>query len=193
VDLESAAGIALIVGFAMVVIASIIGPNEVYRAPDAETRLKIIAVNEGRWRATNLVWAFASLVTGAGMLMLTLALRESEDVWLFYLGALAFTIGAIAWVAYLVARIGDPAGNLYTSPPAPLSLVFAWATIVGLALYGLAFVLGSYPDGLGYLLLVPMGLLALGLIFAFDEFYASFPPQVFYLLTLLIGIVALRR
>lgn len=190
---ESIAGIALIAGFVLVVIASVIGPNEVYRAPGGETRLKIISKNEGRWRATNLLWAVASLVTGAGMLMLTLALRQSENPWILYLGAAAFLIGAVAWAVYLSARIGDPAGNLYTTPPAPLSLVFAWATTVALALYGIAFVLGSYPNGLGYLLLITMGLLALGLTFAFDELYASFPPQVFYLLTLIIGIVALAR
>ena len=192
-DLENSAGIAMIVGFALVVIASLIGPNEVYSATDTETRLEIIAENEGRWTATNLIWAVASLVTAAGMLMLTLALRGRDNPWLLYMGALAFLVGAVAWAVYLYQRVGDPAGNLYTTPPAPLSLVFAWATIAALALYGLAFVLGSYPNWLGYVLLVSMGLLAAGLVMFFDAVYASFPPQVFYLLTLVIGIVAVRR
>jgi hypothetical protein len=191
--MEKSAGIVMIVGFAMVLLASLIGPNQVYSAPDAETRLEIIANNRGRWAATNLVWAIASLVTAVGMVMLTLALRESESPWLLYAGALAFLIGAVAWALYLYQRIGDPAGNLYTTPPAPLSLVFAWATLAALALYGLAFILGSYPNWLGYVLIVLTGLLSAGLLFFFDAVYASFPPQVFYLVTLVIGLVALLR
>lgn len=32
-----------------------------------------------------------------------------------------------------------------------------------------------------------------GLVFFFDVVYASFPPQFFYLLTLIVGIVALQQ
>lgn len=192
-EYQKLAGISMIVGFGLVMIASFVGPNAVYTAPDSNTRLEIIAQNQGRWTATNLIWAVASLVTAAGFLLLTLALRESQIPWLLYAGAAAFIVGMLAWAIYLYQRIGDPAGNLYTSPPAPLSLVFAWATIAGLALFGVAVLQGSFPNWLGYTLLVAMGLLAAGFIFFFDVVYASFPPQFFYLLTLIVGIVALRQ
>jgi len=100
---------------------------------------------------------------------------------------------ALSHGPYTYQRIEDPAGNLYTTPPAPLSLVFAYVTIAGLALYGLVFLLGSYSDWLGYILLVSMGLLTVGLVFFFDTVYASFPPQFLYLLTLIVGIVAMRQ
>lgn len=186
-------GYILIGGFVLVVIASLVGPNEVYTAPDSDTRLEIIEQNKGRWTATNLTWAVASLVTGAGLLLLTISLRESQNPWLLYAGAIAFIIGAVAWSLFLYQRNVDPAGNLYTTPPAPLSVVYAWVTIAALALYGVAFLQGSFPNWLGYLLLVSMAFLALGLVFFFDRFYASFPPQVFYLFTLIMGIVALRQ
>jgi hypothetical protein len=191
-EFQKLAGISMIVGFGLVMIASFVGPNAVYTAPDSNTRLEIIAQNQGRWMATNLIWAVASLVTGAGFLLLALALRESQNPWLLYAGAVAFIVGMAAWAIYLYQRIGDPAGNLYTTPPARLSLVFAWATIAGLALFGVAVLQGSFPNWLGYTLLVAMGLLAAGLVFFFDVVYASFPPQFFYLLTLIVGIVALR-
>lgn len=38
----------MIVGFVMVVLAALIGPNQVYTAPDTKTRLEIIAVYAGR-------------------------------------------------------------------------------------------------------------------------------------------------
>jgi hypothetical protein len=189
----STAGVLLIVGFVLVLIASLVGPNEVYTAPDNNTRLEIIAKNQGRWTATNLIWAAASLVTATGILLLTFGLSESQSPWLLYAGAFAFIVGAVAWAIYLYQRIGDPAGNLYTTPPAPLSLVFVWATIFALGVYGAAFLQGSFQNWLGYTLLVATGLLMAGLTFFFDAFYASFPPQVFYLLTLIIGIVTLRR
>jgi hypothetical protein len=192
-DLEKTAGVLMIVGFVLVVIASLVGPSEVYTAPDNETRLEIIAHNEGRWMATNLVWAAASLVTAIGLILLTIGLRGSQSPWLLYAGAASFVVGAVAWAIFLYQRIGDPAGNLYTTPPAPLSLVFAWATIAGLALYGAAFLQGSYPNWLGYGLLVAMSLLTAGLVFFFDSFYASFPPQVLYLPTLVIGVIAFRQ
>jgi hypothetical protein len=183
----------MILGFILVVIASFVGPNQVYTARDSDARLAIIAENKGRWASTNLIWAAGSLVTAAGILMLSLALRDRHSTRLLYAGALAFIVGAAAWALYLYQRIGDPAGNLYTTPPALLSLVFAWATIVALALYGVAFLQGGFPDWLGYLLLAVAGLSTTGLVFFFNTFYASFPPQTFYLLTLIMGIVALRR
>ena len=189
---QKLAGLLLIAGFVLVMIATFIGPNDVYRAPDNETRLEIIAQNRGRWMATNLVWAVASLVTAGGLFLLTLGLRGRQSPWLLYIAAAVFAIGSIAWAIYLYQRIGDPAGNLYTTPPAPLSLVFVWAILAGLALYGVAFLQGSYPNWLGYTLLVSMGLLVVGLVFFFDVVYASFPPQFFYLLTLIVGIIALR-
>jgi hypothetical protein len=192
-NLLRTSGILLVAGFVLVIIASFVGPNAVYTAPDSETRLAIIAENQGRWTATNLIWAAGSVVTAIGALLLTLGLRQSQTSWPLDAGAAAFMIGMIAWAIYLYQRIGDPAGNLYTTPPALLSLVFAWATIVGLALYGVAFLQGSFPNWLGYVLLVTQGLLVLGLVFFFDAVYASFPPQFFSLLTLVVGIVALRR
>lgn len=192
-NLLQMAGILLILGFALVLIASFVGPNGVYTAPDNATRMEIIAQNQGRWKATNLIWAFGSLATASGMLLITLGLRNDGNTILLYLAATVFSIGSVAWAVYAFQRIGDPEGNLYTTPPAPQSLVFAYATIVGLALYGLAFLLGSYPNWLGYTLLVAMGLLTTGLIFFFDRIYAFFPPQFFNLLTLIIGIVAIRR
>ena len=54
-EYQKLAGILLIAGFALVMIASFIGPNDAYRAPDSKTRLEIIAQNRGRWMATNLV------------------------------------------------------------------------------------------------------------------------------------------
>lgn len=192
-QLNEIAGILMIVGFVLVLIASFVGPNVVYTAPDSQTRLEIIAQNKGRWTATNVIWAVASLVTAAGFLFLSLALRENKNPWLLYAGAATVIIGMVAWAIYLYQRIGDPTGNLYTTPPATMSLVFAYAMIVGLALYGVVFLQGSYPNWLGYTLLVSMGFLTAGLIFFFDAVYASFPPQFFFLLTLVVGIVTLRQ
>jgi hypothetical protein len=186
-------GIALIAGFVLVILASIVGPNEVYTAPDNDARMEVIRQNQGRWTATNLVWIVASLVTGAGVVLLALGLRESQSPWLLYAGAAAFSLATIAWSVWLYQRTIDPAGNLYTNPPALLSLVFLWATLAALALLGAAFLQGSFPNWPGYMLLAAVGLLLVGLIVAFDAFYASFPPQIFYLLTLIVGIVAMRQ
>lgn len=192
-NLLQMAGILLIIGFALVLIASFVGPNAVYTAPDNATRMEIIAQNQGRWKATNLIWAFGSLATASGMLLITLGLRKDGKAILLYLAATLFIIGSVVWAVYAFERIRNPGGNLYTTPPALLSLVFAYATIAGLALYGLTVLLGSYPNWLGYTLLVTMGLLTTGLVFFFDTVYASFPPQFFNLLTLIIGLVAMRR
>jgi hypothetical protein len=187
------AGILMIVGFSLVVVASLVGPNEVYSAPDNERTLKIIEQKQRRWVATNLIWAVGSLVTAAGFLFLTLALEESHSPWLLFPGALAFIVGAIAWAIFLSQRTIDPAGYLYTTPPALFSLLFAWAKIAALALFGVAFLLGNFPNWLGYILLLSTSTLLLGLIFYFEVFYRSFPPQFVYVLTLIVGIVAIQQ
>jgi len=81
-NLQQMAGILLIVGFVLVLVTSFVGPNAVYTAPDSATRLEIIAKNEGRWKATNLIWGGSSLVTTSGMLLLTLGMRKETNSWL---------------------------------------------------------------------------------------------------------------
>jgi drug/metabolite transporter (DMT)-like permease len=192
-SMESVAGAVLIFSFLLVIVASMIGPNEVYRAPDSKTRLDIIARNQGRWRSTNLVWGIASVLSGLGLVLLTLALRPIQVPWLLDTGAVIYVVGAVCWAIYTYQRSGNPEGNLYTMSPPRLAMIFAWSTMAGLALYGAAFLQGDYPNWLGFTLVGSMGLLAAAFVFFFDTVYRMFPPQVFGLLTLLIGIVALRR
>jgi len=192
-SMENTAGAVLIFSFLLVIVASMIGPNEVYQAPDSASRLEVISQNQGRWRSTNLVWAGASVLSGVGLVLVTLALRRTQTPWLLDAGAVIQMVGAASWAIYAYQRIGNPEGNLYTMPPPRLLMLFAWSTIAGLALYGAAFLQGTYPNWLGFTLLGSMGLLAVGFVFFFDTVYRMFPPQFFGLLTLLIGIVAIRR
>jgi hypothetical protein len=186
-------GYIIIAGFVLVVAASLAAPRAVYSAEDKEARLEIIAQNRSRWTTSNALWAVTSLVTAVGMLLLSISLAESQSPGLLYAGAAAIVIGAVSWDIYLYQVNADPAEYLYSDPPAPLSIVFVWATVAALALYAVAFLQGSFPDWLGYVLLVSMALPVVGLVFFFKQFYENFPPQFFYILTLVVGIAALTQ
>ena len=186
-------GLLLILGFVLIIVASIASPPRLYQESDSRVRLEIIKEHNTRWTTSNVLFALASLVTAAGLILFSYFVREDVNPLLNWLAILAFSLGALAWTIFLYQRQVDPSQLFEDYTFSPLTIALISLALLGLLLYGVIFVQAGYPAWLGYGtvgLTVIIGILAI--IFQ-DQFYANFPPQVFYLITLAAGIVMLRR
>ena len=186
------AGIALIAGFVLVIVASVLAPPGLYSRKNRSRRREIIEERAGRWQASNYTWIVGSTATALGMLLLAVGIWEPTTGTLLGAGALAFTVASAAWVLSLYRRTVDPAGERLAPLPIALTPIYLWGTLASLGLYGLAFLQGSFADWPGLVYVVEMGVVGAGMAIYREQFVAAFPPQVFYLLTLMAGVMALR-
>jgi hypothetical protein len=185
------AGILLVLGFLMVIVGTAVGPPGLYDEPDLGVRLGIIGAHPGNWLASNSAWALAALTTAAGMFAFSMELRSSRAGGVAALGGLAMTAGAIFFALQLYFREIKPAE--YYETISFFSVTFVWLTSIGLLAYGVAFFMIRYATLLAVFLLgVPIMLAAFAMMLG-SRFYFNFPPQTFYLLTAIAGILFLWR
>jgi hypothetical protein len=186
-------GVLLILGFVFVLVASIVGPPRLYQEPNSEVRLEIIANFPTRWAVSNLFFALGALVTAAGLTLFALQLRGSVSPWLIWLAVATYILGAFVWVIFIFQRTVDPS-SLFTSYAfSPLTVALVGLSVTGLLLYGILFLQAGYPGWLGVGTIAGMALIGGAALLFPAQFFASFPPQVFYLFTLVAGIVVLRN
>ncbi|HZD57128.1 MAG TPA: hypothetical protein VE136_10420 [Anaerolineales bacterium] len=187
------AGVVLIVGLVLVLVAAFAGPPRLYQDPDSDNRLQIIADYPGRWLASNLFFILAGVVTAVGLGLFSLHLRASISGWITGLAAAGYTLGTIAWMVLMAGRAVNPEPYFRNYTFSPLTVALLWLILVGLLLYGVAFLQAGYPGWLGFGTIAGTGLIGAAALFFPNQFYASFPPQILYLFTLVSGIVMLRQ
>lgn len=190
---QQLAGLLLVAGFVFVLLASFVGPPRLYQERESETRLEIIANHPTRWATSNLFFALGGLVTAGGLALFALQLRGSVSSWLLGLAAAAYILGAIVWAIFMYQRTVDPA-SLFTSYAfSPLTVALVVLSVTGLLLYGIIFLKAGYPGWLGVGTIAGMALIGGAALLFPAQFFASFPPQVFYLFTFVAGIVIWRQ
>ena len=186
-------GYMLIAGFVLVLLATFAGPPRLYQEPSSEKRLEIIEDHQSRWIASNVLFVLAALVTAAGLILFSIYAQGEVNSALNWLAALAYGLGTTLWIIFLYNRTVDPAQLFEDYVFTPSTIALFGLLIGGLLLYGILYLQAGYPGWLGIgsvALTVMIGALAL---FFPSRFFASFPPQTLYLLTLAAGIVFLKQ
>src|SRR2546426_5683186 len=169
------AGVLIILGILLALVASVVFPGDYYRAKSDEARQAILDANRSAWLATNWLWIAATAATASGLALIA---QRNRD-WLSYTGAGLFAVGSLFWVAYLYLRWLNPS---IATDRLWMEGVFASLTAGGLALLGIAFIRGAFPRWVGFVNL-GYGILFLLLFLPFrSRMIASFPPQVVYLI-----------
>jgi hypothetical protein len=149
-------------------------------------RQSILDGNQTGWVVTNWLWVAAGVVTAVGLLLFALQYRDRLSI----AGAALFVIGSAFWVRYAYLRSLD-AG--VTTEGLWMEVVFAWLATTGLALMGVAFLRGDFPNWVGYINVGYAILFVLVFILFRTQMYELFPPQVIYLVASFTGIMAIRR
>ncbi len=187
------AGILLISGFALVMVASFAGPPRLFQAADSQAQLQLIEAYPTRWLLSNMFFALAGLTTAAGLILFTVFNQARSPAPLNWLAALAYALGTIFWIIFLANRIQDPAQLFENYSFSPFTIALFGLLISGLLLYGIVFLQAGYPGWLGYGTVGLVALMGLLAVVMPATFFKYFPPQFLYFFTLAAGIVLIRQ
>jgi hypothetical protein len=180
-------------GFLLVIAGSVVSPPRLYQETDIQIRLEIVEDHMARWTASNVLLGMAGLVTAVGLILFSYYVRADVNSLLNWTALLAYSLGALAWIIFLSQRQVDPAQLFEDYTFSPLAIGLISLMLLGLLLYGVIFIQSGYPGWLGYGTVGLTAIIGILAIIFQDRFFANFPPQVFYLITLVAGIVMLRR
>ncbi|MDX1614606.1 MAG: hypothetical protein R3300_09875 [Candidatus Promineifilaceae bacterium] len=187
------AGIGLITGFILTILATVAGPPRLYQESDSQIRLKLIRDYSARWLASNMLFGLGGLATAAGLILFSLYVRGEVSSTINWLAALGYGLSTVLWLVFLYNRQVNPAQLFEEYTFSPFTVALFGLMLIGLLLYGAVYIQVGYPGWLGVGTVGVTALIgALALLFP-RGFFASFPPQILYMLTLAAGIVFLGR
>lgn len=183
-DIESLAGLVLIVGTALVYVGFSIFPSRIYTATDLDLKISLVDKNPQRWTISQSMVILGSAISVVGLGLVTGWLQGRTGASLTLVGLVAFAVGGVLWIWHLVMRILHPRvfarGELLFWP----FLTYSILTPVGLIAYGGAFWLSRINTMLG------IGLIAgASIVLVLEYILKDMPPFVHYAMTLAIGLV----
>ena len=189
IGLKQVSAAVIILGSVLFVIgANLPISSRVFPEPSAVKRLESITDAPGDWIAAQVLLALGAIITVLGIALLAYHVRDQSFAVLMWISTAVLVLGVALWLWNVGARASDPAafadGSLPTWPQF-LSFVL---TEVGLAIFGVALLYSSLPAWVGWVVVISM-VLMLVLTFVLGDTV----PLVFYLVTLLVGVVLLTQ
>jgi hypothetical protein len=192
-DRLTASGILLVAGFVLVLFASFASPPRLYQESDSQIRLEIVKNNKTRWLLSNIFFIIAGVTSAIGLLLFTLQVGGEANSFLNWLAVVTYALGTFLWIIFLYNRHVDPAQLFEDYSFSRFTVALFALLVIGHLLYGIIFIQADYPGWLGYGTVALSTIIGLIAIVLPDKFFASFPPQTFYFLTLAAGILFLRQ
>jgi hypothetical protein len=184
---DRASSIMIVVGSLLFITAAFSPISRIFGIRDAAVRLEIIAAAPNQWLIAQVLFALGSIVTAAGVGLLAARLAAWGPAVYVTTSAVLITVGAILWSWHVYLRAIDPARFTAGEIPFWLFAGYTLLTIAGLAALGVALLGTSLPSWAGWLPIISAALfLLLALVFG------DMPPFVYYLITLVVGIVLYR-
>jgi hypothetical protein len=179
--------ITIIVGSVLFFIAAFSPISRIFGIPSAEQKLEIILASPNQWKAAQVFFALGALVTVAGIGILAYHFRNQPfSAFLNIVVAILF-VGAFFWIWHVYLRTVDP--QLFTDRGIPVVYFAAYTflTQVGLFIFGIVLLRTDVYSWVGWTLIVSMAM-----FFLLTLIFRDMPPFVYYLITLLTGIMLYR-
>ncbi len=159
-----------------------------------ESQAAAISAAPRSWVILNILFLAGAVLAAAGIVLHALSLAAGAPNSMLrtaaWVGAGLVAVGVLPWTVVVVRRIVTPSSH-WAGVSDNLSWLFAAyvvLTLVGLMAYGYALSLAGFPAWLAW---GATGLAALALAGYF--IFGDMPPFVFYVITLVIGLVLLWR
>lgn len=176
-----------IVGSILFLVAAFLPISRVFAQPSPVKKLEIIDADPGQWLVAQVLFALGAVVTVIGIALFAYYVRQKSFAGLIWASVALLTVGAMPWLWQVYARAVDPpwfAEGLFPMWP---YLIYFLVTEVGLAVFGVALLSAPLPTWVGWVVIVSMvALTILTLVFG------DMVPLVFYILTLLAGVMIFR-
>jgi hypothetical protein len=188
-DAQRLAASLLIAGLAVWVVAALLSPPGKYQEPDPQKRVQIIEGYKTRWNISQPLLGLGALLTAVGFAVLALHLGTLANGWVPGLGAVAFALGTVSGAIFLYRQTVDPLGS-YEGAYSGMETLYYWLALLGLLLFGVAFLQASLPAWLGYL--TAGAALLFGIVFLVSG-SGFITPGVVSILSLVIAIFLLRH
>jgi hypothetical protein len=192
------AGLLLAAGNSVIIIANLNPVVAVYTAPDLLTGIAIIARHWSAWVLQQSVFLAGLLLTMGGLIVLGSSLRTTGGECLARVALIGVVAATSIWVVVSAIRVTVPAVGIHQASDIPplfgaamngwLFQSFNWLMLGSLALYGGALLQSGWPRWLGFTTII-LSSIMLG---AFS-FFGDGPPEMLCVVTLIVGIAALRR
>jgi hypothetical protein len=179
--------IVMIAGSILFLIAAFSPISRIFGEPDAMRRLEMIMNARTQWTVAQFFFVAGALVMPISIGMFGHQFSGTPLAAYLYGIMGLLLIGALFWSWHVYLRTVDPA--LFTSGalPAWLFVTYTLLTMVGLALFGWVLLQTGLPPWTGWMMIGSMvALLVLAAAFG------DMPPFVYYVFTLIVGIVMLR-
>ena len=176
-------GVFVSVGSVLFLIAAFSPISKVYAESESARRLAIIQENPGGWRISQVLFGLGAVITAVAIGFWAVQIGE----WLAYLSFLAMLVGALLWSWLVYHRALAPEAFAAGTLPYWPFVIYTILTQLGLAIFGsvLIMLLGSdLPGWVGWLNVVGSVL-----FFILYLVFKDMPPFVYYLLTLITGVM----
>ena len=181
------AGILAIVGSILFLLTPMFTSRGLYEMT-AEKRLEFVEANPGPIRLQNILLSLGGLLPAIGYLLWTVAFREQGTLWMHVLGAASMLIGADFLAVYFYQLYRDPKTYYQAKKVTWPGKAYFVLIEPAFVLYGILFLQTEFPDWLGFLsIAAAVGMLVWFLVVGLIDL----PPQPFFLVTLIAGIVFL--
>ncbi|MCF7805291.1 MAG: hypothetical protein K9N46_09840 [Candidatus Marinimicrobia bacterium] len=185
------AGLLLIIGSSLFIISAFAMPNvaKIYMEPSVEGRLAIVRNFSTGWTVHNVLFILGSTLTAVSLVYLVTksGLAAVGNLWLMA-GAVLVLVAVIPWDWHLVLRLSEPDGFARNIFPGWLFVSFTLLMLVGLGSLGIGMLSTPFPGWLGWTHIIgAVVLIILSIVFR------DMPPFVYYIFTLITGILCLQE
>jgi hypothetical protein len=186
-NIHKISAFVIILGSIFFLIAAFSPISRVFAEPSANKKLEIIMESRNAWTFSQFFFAAGALITVIGIGLSGVLFRAHPFSSTIYVSAAFLLVGAIFWIWHVYLRAIDPAAFTEGTIPVWLFAAYTFLTQAGLIIYGAAFLQTGIPEWVGWMMIVSMSL-----FFLLTIIFKDMPPLVYYLITLVTGIMIYR-
>jgi hypothetical protein len=186
-DLQKICAVTISAGSILFLIAAFSPVSRVFGEPLAENKLKIITESLNQWKVTQFLFVIGAIVTGLGIGLTGILFRNHSPSIIIYVSAALLLTGAIFWSWHVYLRAVDPLSFTEGAIPAWLFIIYTFLTQAGLIIFGVALLRMGFAEWSGWLMIGSMAL-----FFLLTIIFKDMPPLVYYIITLVTGVMMYR-
>ena len=184
---QKTCALIIVIGSVFFMIAAFSPVSRVFAISDAGKKLELILNERSAWNISQFFFAAGAAVTVIGLGMTGMIFSNQMNTGLFYFSITLLAAGTILWAWHVYLRAIDP--QLFTSGEIPIWLFagYTFLTQAGLILYGMVLLKSGLSVWVGYMMIGSMIL-----FFILTIIFRDMPPFVYYIITLITGVMIWR-
>jgi hypothetical protein len=176
--------LVIVVGSILFLIAAFSPISRVFTESDPVKKLEIIRESRQAWVISQFLFTSGAIITAIGFGLNAYHFRDFSIVWLAYLGFFALIIGAGLWSWHVYLRAIEPEAFTAGTLSAWHFMAYTLLTQVGLVVIGVVLLRSELPGWVGWLNIGGCALFFVGYLI-----FKDMPPFVYYILTLVTGVM----